>query len=169
LVNKWVLISYSVVSMFEFEQRKCQGQFESGGILVGAYRGPHIEIFSFTTPGPKDLRQAYSFVKRDPSHQSTATNAWKQSRGKATYLGEWHTHPLGAPEPSAIDRHTWLDITATSKRIMIFAIVAPFGWRIYWCDKKGLRTTIAPMDVVEHGQTGIVLGLQETLFRSWSR
>src|SRR5581483_12455257 len=90
LVNKWVLLSYRVVAMFDNEQAKCQNQSECGGILVGAYRGPYLEVSNFTEPGPKDLRQPYTFVKQDPSHQRSATKAWKRSGGKDTYVGEWH-------------------------------------------------------------------------------
>ena len=150
--------------MLDNEQAKCQSRSESGGILVGAYRGPHLEISSFTAPGPKDLRQPYSFVKQDTSHQRSATKVWKRSGGKDTYVGEWHTHPFGSPEPSMIDKQGWRDITVVAQRIMVFAIVAPVGWRLFWCERKWSRITIAPMYAVERGQTGIVLRPKASLF-----
>jgi integrative and conjugative element protein (TIGR02256 family) len=164
LVNKLVLLSYPVVAMFDNEQAMCESRSESGGILIGAYRGPHLEISSFTTPGPQDLCQPYSFVKQDPRHQRSATKVWKRSGGKDTYVGEWHTHPFGRPEPSMIDKQGWRDITVDAQRIMLFAIVAPLGWRLFWCERKWLRITIAPMNIVERGQTGIVLRPKARLF-----
>lgn len=162
--NKWVLLSYPVVAMFDNEQAKCQNRSESGGILVGAYRGPHLEISSFTVPGPKDLRRPYSFVKQDPSHQRSATRVWKRSGGKDTYVGEWHTHPFGMPGPSMTDKQGWREIAAAAQRIMVFAIVAPLGWRLFWCNRKWSHITIAPMNIVERGQTGLVLRPKARLF-----
>jgi integrative and conjugative element protein (TIGR02256 family) len=164
LLNKWALLSYAVVAMFDNERAKCQSRSESGGILIGAYRGPHLEILNFTVPGPKDLRQRYGFVRQDPSHQRSATRIWKRSGGKDTFVGEWHTHPLGSPEPSKVDRQAWRDITVAAQRIMVFAVVAPLGWRLFWCERKWSGITIAPMNIVEHGQTGIVLRPKARLF-----
>src|SRR3984893_13190663 len=34
---------------------------EAGGVLLGRYRGPHIEIMNCTTPLPEDLRTRFGF------------------------------------------------------------------------------------------------------------
>jgi hypothetical protein len=72
-----------------------------------------------------------------------------------------------------IDKQAWRDITAAAQRIMVFAIIAPLGWRLFWCEREWWRITIAPMNIVERGQTGIVLrpkaGTVLTVLRSLNR
>jgi integrative and conjugative element protein (TIGR02256 family) len=79
---------------------------EAGGILIGSYRGPHIEISDCTTPLSGDIRKPYLFDRRDPGHQAAALRAWRASGKTATFIGEWHTHPQDDPAPSGIDLRT---------------------------------------------------------------
>jgi integrative and conjugative element protein (TIGR02256 family) len=154
--NSWVLVAYPVIAMFEQERAKSGGQTESGGILIGSYRGPHMEITGFTKPAKKDLRQPYRFVKQDPRHQRAATRAWLASDGKDTYIGEWHTHPLGGPKPSTIDAATWRGLVATTKRTMIFVIVAPDGWALFRSQRRFIWTPFRQLIKVEEGHSGLV-------------
>jgi hypothetical protein len=48
---------------------------EAGGVLLGRYRGPHIEIMSCTTPLPEDLRTRFGLVRQDKGHLKVLT-AW---------------------------------------------------------------------------------------------
>src|ERR1700730_6975363 len=66
---------------------------EAGGVLLGRYRGPHIEIMNCTTPLPEDLRTRFSFVWQDKGHQKAAIKEWLESGGSINFVGEWHTHP----------------------------------------------------------------------------
>lgn len=154
--DSWVLVAYPVISMFEDEQAKCRAQMESGGILIGCYRGPHIEVTGFTKPATKDLRQAYRFIKQDPKHQRVATRAWLQSGGKDTYVGEWHSHPIGRPQASAIDLSTWRDLMAVTRRVMIFVIVSPAGWALFRGEKRFARLPFHQLVKLEQGQSGLV-------------
>ena len=154
--NSWVLVAYPVITMFEQEQATCRGQAERGGILIGSYRGPHMEITDFTKPGRKDIREAYRFTKQDPRHQRAATRAWVTSGGKDTYVGEWHTHPRGGPEPSTIDTASWRDLAAITKRMMIFVIIAPDGWVLFRTQKRFFWTPSQQLAKVEQGQSGVV-------------
>lgn len=154
--NSWVLVNYPVIAMFELEQAKCRAQPESGGILIGCYRGPHMEINEYTKPAQKDIRHPYSFIKQDPRHQRAATRAWRASGSKDTYVGEWHTHPLGGPTPSRIDTRTWRDLVTATKRMMIFVIIAPDGWALFRGHKQLVWTPIRQLAKVEEGQYGLV-------------
>jgi integrative and conjugative element protein (TIGR02256 family) len=154
--NSWVLVAYPVIAMFEHEQAKCRAQAESGGILIGCYRGPHIEITGFTKPAKKDIRHPFCFIKQDPEHQRAATRAWQLSSGKDTYMGEWHTHPLGGPNPSSIDNAMWRDLVGTTKRMMVFVIIGPDGWALFRCQKHFIWTPIHQLVKVEEGQSGLV-------------
>jgi integrative and conjugative element protein (TIGR02256 family) len=142
--------------MFECERGLCNGRAEGGGILIGSYRGPHIEVTKFTTPAAKDIRQSYRFIKQDPKHQRAATRAWQSSRGKDTYIGEWHTHPLGEPRPSLIDKASWREVAGDTGKPMIFAIIAPQNWQLFRCQRRLMWTSIRPLVEVERGKSGLV-------------
>jgi integrative and conjugative element protein (TIGR02256 family) len=158
MASRWVLVAYPVVALFEREMKKCLGRSESGGILIGSYRGPHIEITGFTTPAAEDIRHPYRFIKQDPRHQQAATEVWRASDGRDTYLGEWHTHPHGEPCPSTIDTCTWREVVERTKKPMIFAIIAPGRWGLFACRPRLLWRSVKAMAAVEHGQSGIVFG-----------
>lgn len=86
-----------------------EAQLEAGGILLGSYRGPHVEIIECTIPMPLDKRSRYGFVRCDPGHHRAALGAWTTSGRTVNFVGEWHTHPEENPTPSGIDRNTWLE------------------------------------------------------------
>lgn len=103
---------------------------EAGGILIGSYRGPHVEICDCTTPLPLDIRLPHLFDRRDPGHQAAAHNSWKRSGGTDTFVGEWHTHPVADPVPSALDLGTWRSIMQRTPAVLVFLIA---GYRSIWC------------------------------------
>jgi hypothetical protein len=71
-------------------------------------------------------------------------------------MGEWHTHPLGGPNPSPIDNAMWRDLVGTTKRMMIFVIIGPDGWALFCCQKHFIWTPIHQLVKVEVGQSGLV-------------
>jgi integrative and conjugative element protein (TIGR02256 family) len=100
----YVILAPSVVQRLEAFLSADNGELESGGVLLGFRRDPHLEVLDATLPGARDLRRPHQFVRRCASHQSNATRAWKTSGKSIDYLGEWHTHPEADPVPSIIDR-----------------------------------------------------------------
>ena len=83
------------------------GECEAGGVLLGCYRGSHIEVVSATRPGPGDIRKPLSFIRRCSSHKQEALKQWNESDKSITYIGEWHTHPQIKPYPSQTDFTNW--------------------------------------------------------------
>jgi integrative and conjugative element protein (TIGR02256 family) len=134
----------------------CDGQLEAGGILIGRYRGPHIEISAFTEPGPRDVRSHVHFVKQDEIHQRTAQLAWRESGKTDTYLGEWHTHPTGSAHPSQIDASTWIRIATLSKRTMIFVLIAPREWGVFLVAPLSKQQSPVRLRLVQRGKTGLL-------------
>jgi hypothetical protein len=59
---------------------------EAGGILLGRYRGPHVEILRCTTPMPKDHRTPFGFVRQDKGHEEIATPTGSGTGGPAPKL-----------------------------------------------------------------------------------
>src|ERR1700761_6135687 len=103
----FVLIPAAVVQAIDAYK---DDRTEAGGILLGSYRGPHIEIVACTEPGAEDRRLPPLFDRRDRCHQQTATRNWTESDGTITFVGEWHTHPQDVPGPSLIDLKTWEEV-----------------------------------------------------------
>lgn len=154
---RYVLIRHDVCKFLERHVVTCRGRPESGGILIGQYRGPHMEITEWTEPGAADVSSLMAFVKSDPRHQAAATAAWNNSSETKTYAGEWHTHPSGAASPSGIDRNTWKAITRKNRRRSVFVIVSPAGWGVFLVTTR----TLLPQNVlqlakIEDGAIGTV-------------
>ncbi|WP_419797723.1 MAG: Mov34/MPN/PAD-1 family protein [Terasakiella sp.] len=99
---------------------------EAGGVFIGCYRGPHIEITDCTVPFPGDNRLRMLFDRKDPMHQQKTHSLWRNSKQTKTYVGEWHTHNELVPSPSGLDRRTWNDVQqrfAFGKRPLFFMIL----------------------------------------------
>lgn len=102
----FILVSQDVLKFLN-KFKQYNGDTEAGGILLGCYRGTHIEITHATPPGLDDIRQPLKFIRKCSSHANEAIRVWKSSQEKITYLGEWHTHPQAIPVPSVIDHNNW--------------------------------------------------------------
>jgi integrative and conjugative element protein (TIGR02256 family) len=136
--------------------KKYNSQPEAGGIFLGTYRGNDIEVVGRTMPGPDDTRTFFSFLREDPTHQTAATEAWKISGRTQTFVGEWHTHPVGGVEPSSIDIATWKRIARDQRRPMVFALAAPGGWGLFLASAGTIGTKIFRLSISEHGRMGLV-------------
>lgn len=77
---------------------------ETGGILIGFYDSDlRVAEVVRATPAPDDSRRGRTwFVRGVRGLQSLVDRFWRQNRHY--YLGEWHFHPYGAPEPSQDDK-----------------------------------------------------------------
>ncbi|MBL8597375.1 MAG: Mov34/MPN/PAD-1 family protein [Devosia sp.] len=102
---------------------------EAGGILIGSYRGIHIDIVDCTVPHPADVRRRTLFDRKDKGHHDAAMAAWRLSGRTDTFVGEWHTHPEYHPSPSWLDRRTWARLNRRSSDPLVFCIA---GWRSTW-------------------------------------
>jgi len=80
---------------------------ETGGFLIGASRGPHIEITDATLQGADDIATAFSFERADKRHESAIGAAWQEGSQQISVVGDWHSHPFGDGSPSGMDRRAW--------------------------------------------------------------
>ncbi|WP_410052160.1 Mov34/MPN/PAD-1 family protein [Bradyrhizobium sp. SZCCHNRI3042] len=135
----------------------CEGRPESGGILLGSVRGPHLEITAFTRPAATDEGTMTHFVRRDPAHQAAADDAWKRSAQEVGFMGEWHTHPSGPPMPSGIDRMSWANLTTHMGHPMCFLLASPQGWRGFHVSYQGGLSANTALAEHERGALGVVL------------
>lgn len=139
-----ILVSHTVVDAILSFQSSKEQEAEAGGILIGRYREPHIEVIECTTPMPCDVRQRSAFDRKDPGHARVARKRWKESGHTLTYVGEWHTHPQAVPEPSSTDLANWAAIMARGNRPLLFFIQ---GLASEWC-ALGFRGSLTPCSEV---------------------
>lgn len=155
-VDRYVLVHYPVVAMMREAVATCEGQPESGGILLGSVRGPHLEITGFTTPARADERTMVSFVRQDRSHQAAADQALNKSDHEIGFIGEWHTHPSGSPIPSIIDQSSWAELAGRCSYPMCFLLASPQGWRGFHVASQKPGTSYAELVEHERGVLGVV-------------
>ena len=125
-----VEVSEDVVRTIERYSRPGENDREAGGILIGSYRGAHIQILECTTPLFRDRRSRMLFDRRDEGHQRTALDRWRASEKTVTFVGEWHTHPEPDPSPSPMDRRTWQRVAKKNRAGNTFFLIR--GYDSWW-------------------------------------
>ncbi|MFO6419234.1 Mov34/MPN/PAD-1 family protein [Hylemonella sp. W303a] len=114
----------ALVLMDNFRQNTAEKP-ESGGILLGYRRGPHLHVTAATAPQAADRSSRYLFQRSSSHHQEIAIQQWNASGGTMDYLGEWHTHPQQKPSPSTIDLNEWIKLSGKKNFPLVFVIM---GW-----------------------------------------
>jgi len=86
--GRLVMLAEDVTRAISRFTRYPESDLEAGGLVLGNYRGPHVEILKCTTPMPADVRTRFGFVRQDPGHQQAATADWRKSGGTVNFVGE---------------------------------------------------------------------------------
>lgn len=126
---------------------------ETGGILLGHGPSPNglISVTQVGDHGPAAERRA-DFFLRDLHHsRRLAARAWIADG--SDWIGEWHTHPIGGPQPSPRDLRTYDRILTETSAIRVFLalILTPApdeGWAEPLMNHWLIRAAAAPS---EHG------------------
>lgn len=92
---------------------------ETGGVLIGRYDQSHQIAFveKLAPQTPDSVRLRTSFIRGATKLVAFLKKLWKASEPRLHYLGEWHTHPCGSPDPSARDCKTMWSI-ANNRRTL---------------------------------------------------
>jgi integrative and conjugative element protein (TIGR02256 family) len=143
-----VEIADHVLETIDRYSRPPENASEAGGILLGSYRGAHIQIVACSQPLPRDRRALALFDRRDQGHQHFAMKHWQESGRTRTFVGEWHTHPEGRPSPSFLDRSTWREVARHNiAGSTVFLIKGCDGWWGGLATNNSLvQLTIIPKD-----------------------
>lgn len=90
------------------------GRRETGGILIGNYDRPgRVASIVEATRKPKDSLSGWFWFQRGTAGlKELLAERWKQG---FYYLGEWHHHPGGSPEPSLPDVKAMSEIASNPK------------------------------------------------------
>jgi integrative and conjugative element protein (TIGR02256 family) len=121
--DAFVLIEPSALKTLNQFRQDTALKPESGGIILGYRRGPHLHIVEVTRPMPNDRQSRFSFDRAAQGHSEFALRRWRESNQVMDYLGEWHSHPEPLPAPSSIDLQGWRAILASRGKPMVFIIV----------------------------------------------
>lgn len=79
---------------------------ETGGVLLGwTLNGAHY-VLDAVGPGPNATHAPTGFDPDSDWQEQAIAEAYARSGRRVTYLGDWHTHPRGAPRPRRLDRAT---------------------------------------------------------------
>lgn len=83
---------------------------ETGGVLLG-YVSPrgepeHVVVEAVLGPGPRARHSKTQFEPDSRWQEGEIAQRYELSGRITTYLGDWHTHPMGPPLPSRRDRQT---------------------------------------------------------------
>lgn len=107
------------------------GANETGGILIGHYSddGSTAIIFEATARPADSLAGRTTFQRGTKGLRSLLQSRWKTGK---YYVGEWHFHPGGLPEPSSNDFESMRNIAANPnyqcpEPVMIILGGAPAG------------------------------------------
>jgi len=122
--GRYIYIEDTVVEGIDRYRQYNKFSSESGGFLLGYYKGDDIHITDFTSPMKGDRRGRYFFSREDKVHVLIARERYGGSGGKLNCIGEWHTHPEFNPTPSSIDVKGWKKFVANRKGLTAVFLIA---------------------------------------------
>ncbi|WP_189343224.1 MULTISPECIES: Mov34/MPN/PAD-1 family protein [unclassified Mesorhizobium] len=152
-----VVVENHVIDAVSAHAQTGRDAAEAGGILIGSYRGRHIDICECTVPMPADRRLRYMFDRLDTGHDRAAKEAWRKSQRTETYVGEWHTHPEDYPSPSGLDLRTWSNVMRHHREGPVLFLIV--GRRGYWAG-LGCRGTVLPTQYADAEKAEIHIACQ---------
>jgi integrative and conjugative element protein (TIGR02256 family) len=99
----WLSETALGVVLDEAEQRT---PLETGGVLLGYRHDEEFVITAALGSGPGARHEHDGFWPDGAWHECEVAAHYARSGRVETYLGDWHSHPHGAPLPSKRDRKT---------------------------------------------------------------
>lgn len=118
-------------------EANAKAPLETGGVLLGVSDGANIWIDAVIGPGPGAVHRRMSFSPDAGFQEQQITEFYEASGRRATYLGDWHTHPGTAPYLSWRDRRTLRAISRTPSARQPTPLMLVFGygdpWRVVAC------------------------------------
>jgi integrative and conjugative element protein (TIGR02256 family) len=135
-LDDWtVAISADLIQGIADERRKAE-QLETGGILVGTWDRVRKRVYvaGHYAPPPDSILETSGFVRGAAGVHQTLETVQRRTAGNLTYIGEWHTHPVGHQSyPSVQDRvllHWIGDVLVYSDVPALMLIVGEEGVRV---------------------------------------
>lgn len=153
--REWVIAGTCILVVMSEEVIRTISQYvqndavkdEAGGILLGIRRNDHFEVIYATEPTKFDVRSRTHWQRSEKIHEDIAIKRWQESKGKVTYLGEWHTHPENIPSPSMVDINEWNKLSSKcSYRAGLAMIIV--GIDDLWCGVVQRKNSVLSMSKI---------------------
>lgn len=111
-----VVFEPSVINIMTSKAQLGYNTKERGGVLLGRLFPDENLIVVVDAIESPAVSSGYTelYVNNDIANKKMKQH-WKESGGKITYVGDWHTHPEAIPSPSFIDRDTFKSTYRSSK------------------------------------------------------
>jgi integrative and conjugative element protein (TIGR02256 family) len=86
------------------------GGLETGGVLIGRYSpfGDRVVVSRVTGPPRDSQRFRFNFIRGIAGLTRRFEQAWRDG---LYYIGEWHLHPKGSPQPTDTDAEQVLEFS----------------------------------------------------------
>lgn len=96
--------------------RRAAGEFETGGIVIGAWdrQNKKIYLVGASDPPPDSRQEKTGFVRGSVGLYREIEDTEARSALNLTYVGEWHTHPTGVTSRPSTDDNILLRWIADS-------------------------------------------------------
>lgn len=156
-----IVVSRSLVDEIQ-RRREVALPLETGGFLLGARRGRHLEITEATFQGLGDIAKRTSFERLSGQHQRDASRAWSEGNGLVGLIGDWHSHPTGDAKPSETDRWAWAALTKSIRSTGIGLIAATGGISLFGIAQSRWRLTVSRAVLIESDQNDLVYALESS-------
>lgn len=124
---------------------------EIGTPLIGEYSDDQRTAYVLSTgPIPPDsTRHRFAFQRGISGLNSLFSSLFRETNGRRHYVGEWHSHPGGAPIPSSTDDENMFAIASDPKNrcpecILVIASVISddVSVRVYVYSRRGSRADL---------------------------
>jgi integrative and conjugative element protein (TIGR02256 family) len=107
---------------------------ETGGMLIGYPSEQSLVITRLVPGGPGAIREHARFEPDGEWQQAELERVYAESGRIETYLGDWHSHPIGVARPSRRDRRTAARIARDrhARCRNPLTLIAGKSWRDGW-------------------------------------
>ncbi|MCC6387569.1 MAG: Mov34/MPN/PAD-1 family protein [Dehalococcoidia bacterium] len=101
----------AVVEAIEEEAKRSRWT-ETGGVLVGYWSSDDdLVVVDAVVASRRSRRSPSGFESSVPDDWATIEEVVRASSGAFTYIGDWHSHPLGGCRPSRRDFETTVKVS----------------------------------------------------------
>lgn len=121
--NDRLIVTEDVLAHFE-HNRQHFGQRERGGLLFARFESRKTIICQASGPSKSDWMRRFQFRANKNKAQQVINRNFELG---LHYVGEWHTHPEGYPNPSGDDRKAIKACFTKSEHSLDYFILAIVG------------------------------------------
>jgi len=134
---------------------------ETGGCFAGHYvdDSEDVVITNVIGPGPRAIHMRTRFVADRKFHDDALEELWQRSNRTIRYVGDWHSHPDGAPGLSSVDKAFMKHALRSRHSYLRYSLVAivygDLSQAHFWCLERsrrrfGFLSGVRTLEVVQY-------------------